>query len=539
MADTDYKYRLLVTTSDEYYRRPQVYTETLRPLPLQVDSALTHLSAILEVTKQEMLKRWSGLSLSSLWQMRVYSFLFGLAVMFLIMASYVLTGDRRGLVWAPAPCQFGGLVSPGPSFTVNVSTLKDYEQMKVVVKSIEAKVEFSRKRRKPKMTDLVDSEPHMFSVVPRTFLPGLKNPCWYEEHLGNSSTDPYRNNFYGRYSPRFRTVFQLLRASFRDHLVRREGRAFRLRCLPFFYIIGQPKCGTTDLYDRLRLHPEVRFATVKEPHWWTRKRFGYIRLTARYPYRFPVEDYLDLFDQAAHQIQGNTTTDPGRAPSQPDIIIGEASASTMWDNNAWAYFYENSTQREPPFLIQDFMHALQPDARFIVMLRDPVERLYSDYLYFGISNKSVEDFHDRVSESLQLFHGCLSESNIHSCVYNITVNQAMPVRLHVGLYIVFLMDWLSVFSPEQLLVLRLEDHASNTKFTMSQVFQFLRLGPLSQQLESDITRNPASNTRRPADKSLGPMLPITKDLLRRFYRPFNQKLAKVLRNDSFLWESPS
>lgn len=53
---------------------------------------------------------------------------------------------------------------------------------------------------------------------------------------------------------------------------------------------------------------------------------------------------------------------------------GEASASTMWDNNAWVYFYDNNTEEEPPFLIQDFIHALQPDARFIVMLRDPVER---------------------------------------------------------------------------------------------------------------------------------------------------------------------
>lgn len=54
--------------------------------------------------------------------------------------------------------------------------------------------------------------------------------------------------------------------------------------------------------------------------------------------------------------------------------LGEASASTMWDNNAWVYFYNNNTEGEPPFLIQDFIHALQPDARFIVMLRDPVER---------------------------------------------------------------------------------------------------------------------------------------------------------------------
>lgn len=55
-------------------------------------------------------------------------------------------------------------------------------------------------------------------------------------------------------------------------------------------------------------------------------------------------------------------------------VAGEASASTMWDNNAWVYFYDNTTEGGPPFLIQDFLHALQPHARFIVMLRDPVER---------------------------------------------------------------------------------------------------------------------------------------------------------------------
>lgn len=114
----------------------------------------------------------------------------------------------------------------------------------------------------------------MFSVIPRKFLPGVKNPCWYEEYTGNITSDPYRTNLYARYSRRFRTVFQHLRNTFREHLFHHDGKPYRMRCLPYFYIIGQPKCGTTDLYDRLRLHPDVRFTTFKEPHWWTRKRFG-------------------------------------------------------------------------------------------------------------------------------------------------------------------------------------------------------------------------------------------------------------------------
>lgn len=118
------------------------------------------------------------------------------------------------------------------------------------------------------------SRPQIFTAIPRIFLPNLKNPCWYEEFFGNITADPYGKNLYALYSKRFQAIYDHLRRAFPAHLHQHAGRHYRLRCLPFFYIIGQPKCGTTDLYDRLRLHPEVHFTTMKEPHWWTRKRFG-------------------------------------------------------------------------------------------------------------------------------------------------------------------------------------------------------------------------------------------------------------------------
>lgn len=55
-------------------------------------------------------------------------------------------------------------------------------------------------------------------------------------------------------------------------------------------------------------------------------------------------------------------------------LTGEASASTMWDNQAWSYLHPDKEETEPPFLAQDFIHAVQPDAKIIIMLRDPVER---------------------------------------------------------------------------------------------------------------------------------------------------------------------
>ncbi|KPP65118.1 hypothetical protein Z043_116486 [Scleropages formosus] len=390
---------------------------------------------------------WQRGTLRCFRRVRLYGFLFGLMVTFLIMAVYILTGERKGLLLTPSPYHFGSLINSSP---YNLSFSKDYSSIKQVVKSIVSKVEFSS-RQVPDRKGLLYSEPQMFSIIPNKFLSKVKNPCWYEEYPGNGTEDPYGKNFDG----------------FHD--------------------------------------------------------------------RYPVEDYLDLFDLAAYQIQEHLLRNETTRQKKHNIIIGEASASTMWDNNAWVYFYENSTNGEPPFMVQDFIHAVQPDAKFIVMLRDPVERLYSDYLYFGIANKSAEDFHERVSESLQLFEGCLSESSMRSCVYNTTLNNAMPVRLQVGLYIVYLLDWLTVFKMDQILILRLEDHAANRKYTMRKVFDFLKLGSLTEQKEAEITKSPASNTRRPADKSLGPMLPITKEILQEFYFPFNQRLTQVLKNDSFLW----
>ena len=38
-----------------------------------------------------------------------------------------------------------------------------------------------------------------------------------------------------------------------------------------------PKCGTTDLWEKIIQHPFIGNQNVrneKEPHWWTRKRLG-------------------------------------------------------------------------------------------------------------------------------------------------------------------------------------------------------------------------------------------------------------------------
>ncbi|XP_063819375.1 carbohydrate sulfotransferase 15-like [Pseudophryne corroboree] len=386
-------------------------------------------------------------------------------------------------------------------------------------------------RRIPDTKELEKYEPHLFSVIPQRFLHLSSSPCWYQEYDGNGS-DPYGMNKYA-----LQKIFKEMRQGFQSRLKLQKGHQYRLRCLPHFYIIGQPKCGTTDLYDRLRLHPNIHFSVIKEPHWWTRRRFGIMELDEPFQKPFPLEDYLDLFDLASQNIHDHHREDTELETGWTDpILTGEASPSTMWDNSPWFYFYDNVTNTEPPVLIQDFIHAIQPRAKFIAILRDPVERLYSDYLYFGIANKSAIDFNNKVNESLQMFESCLRDSSLRSCAYNTTLNEVLPVRLQVGLYVVYLWDWLSVFDPDQFLILRLEDHAANISQSMRLVYKFLSLGPLSDEQAASIAHKQASNSRRPDDRNLGPMLPHTRQLLLDFYRPYNQKLSQVLANNAYMWE---
>lgn len=159
------------------------------------------------------------------------------------------------------------------------------------------------------------------------------------------------------------------------------------------------------------------------------------------------------------------------------------------------------------------------------------------------------------------------------CIFNSTietyhVDSCPQVRLTLGMYFVFVLDWLTVFRREQILVLRLEDYAANLNKTIQKVFDFLSVGtyhafffwklgfylviyysqyvmslcfsisptgPLSKQVEAALTKRPMSNTRRAKDRILGPMLPATRNLLHQFYQPFNSKLADILNKTAFLW----
>jgi hypothetical protein len=141
--------------------------------------------------------------------------------------------------------------------------------------------------------------------------------------------------------------------------------------LPNFFIVGTGKAGTTSLYHYLQQHPQIYMSPIKEPCYFaseirpenlTASHLRHIRRMSReLPGRLsdgkPVrplgwlvsqwEDYLRLFARV------NTET-----------AIGEASVGYLWSRTAAA----NIASR-------------MPNAKIIMILRDPSERAFSQYLH--------------------------------------------------------------------------------------------------------------------------------------------------------------
>ena len=104
---------------------------------------------------------------------------------------------------------------------------------------------------------------------------------------------------------------------------------------PNFFILGAPKCGTTALSAYLREHPRVFVSQPKEPHYFC-DDFDYYYA----PGQRSEAHYLGLFADA----------------DERHLAVGEAS---VW------YLYSATAARN--------IIAFAPDARIIVMVRNPVE----------------------------------------------------------------------------------------------------------------------------------------------------------------------
>ncbi|KAK7476399.1 hypothetical protein BaRGS_00032324 [Batillaria attramentaria] len=289
-------------------------------------------------------------------------------------------------------------------------------------------------------------------ISPFDYIPGSKNPCW------NSST---------------------------------EDSLPQLNCLPYFFLAGVSKCGSTDIFSRLTEHPQVMITKQKEPRWFDIRRYN----------------------------------------------KGDGSPTYFWRNYHWALYPGNEGCGEPRVVIPDFIRRLLPDAKIIISFRNPADSLYSKYLQYGDKgfSRSPDHFHTLVTGQIRRYQDCFSHHSVRSCAYNVTLSTETEVRLEKGLYAVFLADWFRIFPPDQFHIIRFEDYVADIRGHLQNMFDFLALDAMPETSLQEVASRPPANRGNHYD--VGPMLPVTRQVLEEFYTPFNRRLADLLSDKRFLWPS--
>ncbi|PIK42828.1 putative carbohydrate sulfotransferase 15 [Apostichopus japonicus] len=228
-----------------------------------------------------------------------------------------------------------------------------------------------------------------------------------------------------------------------------------------------------------------------------------------------------LFKYTMRALAGIDMPNPSEGKTNSIKVLGDGSPSTLWDNKSWRRIYPRL--KEPPYVNADVIAAVTPGVKLIIILRDPVERLYSSYNFFNRHNKpSPETFHDVAQNSVEFFEACLArDGSLRGCTYQ-SSDRTQFGHFHTeftgGLYYVYLKDWLRAFPKEQILILELSDWHINCEENLTRVYKLLDLDPSSGEIVRQSCNQP---TRvRTYRKMPRPMLNETRRYLQQKYEPF-------------------
>jgi hypothetical protein len=222
------------------------------------------------------------------------------------------------------------------------------------------------------------------------------------------------------------------------------------RRLPNFFVVGAPKAGTTSLYHYLGQHPEVYMSPIKEPNFFaseirpenvseelqervrrdmngvkaylqgrmSENRFGGMVLE--------WEDYLKLFQNV-----------------KEEKAIGEASVLYLWSKTAAGNIFSRI-----------------PDAKIVIILRDPAERAFSQYLH-GVTNGIIyESFRQHI------YNGSRENNEKFRVGYP---------SLELGLYYEQVNRYLEIFPRENVRIFFFEDYRQRPARMLKELFCFLNV----------------------------------------------------------------
>jgi hypothetical protein len=249
------------------------------------------------------------------------------------------------------------------------------------------------------------------------------------------------------------------------------GAKLGLCPFPDYLIIGTQKGGTTSLYRYLSKHPKVRKTLRKEIHFFT---LHYSKGLDWYLMNFPIRIKRDSF------------------------ITGEASPYYL--------FHPHVPRRVAETL---------PGVKIVVLLRNPIDRAYSQYHHAVRRGHETLSFEDALARERTMMDS--EDWGLEALENNVSFTHKRKSYLSRGIYVEQLKRWMEWFPRERFLILKSEDFFSNPAQTLSEVLDFLELPD----------GGPTLFPRYNKGKYEG-MSQATRSDLYSFFLPYNRQLSEFL-----------
>ena len=269
------------------------------------------------------------------------------------------------------------------------------------------------------------------------------------------------------------TLVKIFR-NFKYVLLKRHvyGLTSSIRVLPDFFIIGVVRSGTTSMYHYLDEHPSI----VKSAY-----------------------DELGFFDD--------------------NFRLGWAWYKTLFPTNITKKIIKRKTGNfltfdDTPFYIynEDVAKKIKnyfPKTKLIIILRNPIDRAYSNY-HLGV----------RMGDEKRTFDQAVDDEMQKIAEYNeIEMDDYISQSyLGRGIYAKQLEIWLKYFPASVIKILESERFSNDTEKTMNEVFEFL-----------DLPNHNIRNLKKKNVAEYPPMRTETRQKLCNFFSEYNEKLYDMLK----------
>ena len=249
------------------------------------------------------------------------------------------------------------------------------------------------------------------------------------------------------------------------------GLTSSMRVLPDFFIIGAVRSGTTSMYHYLDEHPSIVKSAYDE--------LGFFDDN----FKLGWEWYKTLFPT-------NITK----------RIVKRKTGNFLTFDDTPFYVYNEDVAKK----IKNYF----PKTKLIIILRNPIDRAYSNY-HLGV----------RMGDEKRTFDQAIDEEIQKIAEYNeIEMDDYISQSyLGRGIYAKQLEIWLKYFPAAVIKILESDRFSNNTEETMNEVFEFLDL--------------PDHNIRNLEKKNVAeypPMKTETRQKLCDFFSEYNEKLYDML-----------